>query len=96
MQRGSAPFPTDLLALFGIMVGHCVGGSRLLEFRLGKRSSWRLEGAGSQSLKKNKEAMTRFLSPIAPDGVYMFGAGGSSVGCITSIGLDGIPIVISI
>ena len=96
VQRGSAPFPTDLLALFGIMVGRCVGGSRPLEFRLGKRSSWRLEGADSQSLKENKEAMKRFLSPIAPDGVYMLGAGGSSVGRITSIGLDGIPLVSSI
>ena len=95
VQRGSAPFPTDMLALFGIVVGRCVGGNRPLEFRLGKRSSWQLEGASSQSLKENKKAMTRFLSPIAPDGVYMFGAGGSSVGRITSIGLDGIPNVSS-
>ena len=44
--RGSARFPTDLLSLFGIMVGRRVDGARPLEFRVKGRVSWQLGGHG--------------------------------------------------
>ena len=63
--RGSARFPTDLLALFGIMVGRRVDCGRPLEFRAGGCRSWRLGGVGSNTLAQNKAAMSRFLSPLS-------------------------------
>ena len=63
--RGSARFPTDLLALFGIMVGRRVDCGRPLEFRAGGCRSWRLGGVGSSTLAQNKAAMSRFLSPLS-------------------------------
>ena len=63
--RGSARFPTDLLALFGIMVGRCVVGSKPLEFRLIRQRSWQLGNPYSRTFKQNASAKVRFLSPLS-------------------------------
>ena len=71
--RGSARFPTDLLALFGIMVGRRVDCGRPLELRAGGHRSWRLGGAGLNTPSQNKKSMSRFLSPLSY--LYVFGTG---------------------
>ena len=63
--RGSARFPTDLLALFGIMVGRCVVGSKPLEFRLIKQRSWQLGDPFTRTFQQNASAKVRFLSPLS-------------------------------
>lgn len=63
--HGSARFPTDLLALFGIMVGRRVDCGRSLEFRAGGCRSWMLGGVVPNTLAQNKAAMSRFLSPLS-------------------------------
>jgi len=71
--RGSARFPTDLLALFGIIVGRRVDCGRPLEFRAAEHCSWRLGGMGPYTEAQNKEAMSHFLSPLSY--LYVFGMG---------------------
>ena len=72
---GSARFPTDLLALFGIMVGRCVVGTKPLEFRLIKHRSWRIGDAQTCTAKQNAALKFRFLSPLSYALVYEAGGG---------------------
>ena len=84
--RGSARFPTDLLSVFGIMVGRRVDGARPLEFRLKGHRSWRLGGGNALTLQQNKRMMTRFLSPLSCVAVCVGnGAGGLSKGDSVSL-----------
>ena len=69
-MRGSARFPTDLLALFGIMVGRCIVGTKPLEFRLIKCRSWQLGDAHVCTVKQNADLKFRFLSPLSYAPVY--------------------------
>ena len=71
--RGSARFPADLLALFGIMVGRRIDSGRQLEFRAGGSRSWKLGGDSSFTLAHNKKAMSCFLSPLSH--LRVFGMG---------------------
>ena len=84
--RGSARFPTDLLSVFGIMVGRRVDGARPLEFRLKGHRSWQLGGGDALTLQQNKRVMTRFLSPLSYVAVCVGdGAGGLSKGDSVSL-----------
>ena len=78
--RGSSRFSTDLLSLFGIMVGRRVGGTRPLEFRVEGRGSWQLGGAGLLTLQQNKQRMTCFLSPLSSVAACDGRTAGTSVG----------------
>ena len=85
-MRGSARFPTDLLALFGIMVGRCVVGTKPLEFRLIKHRSWRLGDAQTCTAKQNAALKFRFLSPLSYASVYEAGGGVVHDDVVRSIG----------
>ena len=76
-MRGSARIPTDLLALFGIIVGRCVVGTKPLEFRFIKHRSWRLGDAQTCTAKRNATLKFCFLSLLSYVSVY--GAGGGVV-----------------
>ena len=87
--RGSARFPTDMLSLFGIMVGRRVGGTRPLEFRVKGRVPWQLGGRGLLTLQQNKREMTRFLSPLTTVATCDGHAGVSSLGATSVSSSDG-------
>ena len=87
--RGSARFPTDMLSLFGIMVGRRVGGTRPLEFRVKGRVPWQLGGRGLLTLQQNKGEMTRFLSPLTTVATCDGHAGVSSLGATSVSSSDG-------
>ena len=84
-MRGSARFPTDLLALFGIMVGRCVVGTRPLEFRLIRYRSWQLGDAHVCTARQNADLKFRFLSPLTYAPVYERCGGAVSEEIVDSI-----------